>query len=97
MLSDTCAKLSDMASNRITVRIPGELTTRLRSSSRARGASESELVRAALENYLSHPSGDRTAYELAQEAGVIGVVQNAPKDLSTSRRHFDGFGKSKRK
>ncbi len=89
--------MSDMTSNRITVRIPGALTTRLRSSSRARGATESELVRAALENYLSHSSGDRTAHDLAQKAGLIGIVQEAPKDLSTSRRHFDRFGKSKRK
>jgi metal-responsive CopG/Arc/MetJ family transcriptional regulator len=89
--------MSDMASNRISVRIPNALTTRLRSSSQARGASESELVRAALENYLSHSSGDRTAYEMAQESGVVGVAQNTPRDLSTSRRHFDGFGKSKRK
>jgi metal-responsive CopG/Arc/MetJ family transcriptional regulator len=96
-MSDIYATLSDMAPKRITVRIPGELTARLRSSSRARGASESELVRAALENYLNHSSGDRTAYELAQEAGVIGVAQNTPKDLSTSRRHFDGFGKGKRR
>ncbi len=86
-----------MASNRITVRIPSELTARLRSSSRARGASESELVRAALETYLSHPSAERTAFELAQEAGLIGIAQNAPRDLSTNRRHFAGFGKSKRK
>jgi metal-responsive CopG/Arc/MetJ family transcriptional regulator len=86
-----------MVSNRITVRIPSALTTRLRSSSRARGATESELVRAALENYLGHSSADHTAFDLAQETGLIGIVQEAPKDLSTSRRHFDGFGKGKRK
>lgn len=86
-----------MSSNRITVRIPSTLTTRLRSSSRAKGATESELVRAALEDYLGHASGERTAYELAQDAGLIGVVQKAPRDLSTNRRHFNGFGKSTRK
>ena len=86
-----------MVSSRITVRIPSALTSRLRSSSHARGATESELVRAALENYLDHFSADRTAHDLAQEAGLIGIVQEAPKDLSTNRRHFDGFGKGKRK
>lgn len=96
-MSDNCAMMSDMASNRITVRIPGELTARLRSSSQARGASESELVRAALESYLSHPSGERTAYDLAHEAGLIGVAPDMPRDLSTNRRHFGGFGKGKRK
>jgi len=89
--------MSDMTSNRITVRIPSELTGRLRSSSRARGASESEVVRAALEKYLDHASGDRTAYELALEAGLIGIAKDAPRDLSSNRRHFNGFGESQRK
>jgi metal-responsive CopG/Arc/MetJ family transcriptional regulator len=86
-----------MSSNRITVRIPSALTTRLRSSSRAKGVTESELVRAALENYLGNSSDERTAYELAHDAGLIGAVQKAPTDLSTNRRHFNGFGKSQRK
>ena len=84
-----------MSSTRISVRIPSQLTARLRSSSRAKGATESELVRAALEIYLGHYRGERTAYELAQAAGIIGVAEDAPRDLSTNRRYFDGLGKSK--
>ena len=30
-----------------------------------------------------------------EEAGLIGCVRRAPKDLSTSRRHFDNFGNPK--
>lgn len=88
-------RMSDMSSNRITVRIPETLNSRLRSRSRAIGTSESELVREALESYLGNSSQGRTAYELAEEAGIVGVAQRAPKDLSTNRRHFKGFGKSK--
>ena len=84
-----------MASNRITVRIPETLTARLRSRSKAKGSTESDLVREALEKYLAAPTGNRTAYELAEDAGIIGSVKNAPKDLSTNRRHFKGFGKGK--
>jgi predicted DNA-binding protein len=87
--------MSDMASNRITVRLSQTITARLRSRSRAKGATESDLIREALENYLGNSTSDRTAYELAQEAGLIAVVRKAPKDLSTSRRHFKGFGKRK--
>ncbi len=87
--------MSDMASNRITVRVPPALTSRLRSRSRARGTTESDLVREALESYLGSDSAGRTAYELAEEAGIIGSAGNAPKDLSTNRRHFNGFGKKK--
>jgi predicted DNA-binding protein len=94
-LSDTNAIMSDMSSDRITVRVPQALTTRLRNRSRAKGTTESEVVREALESYLGGEPVGRTAYELAQEAGIVGFVRNAPPDLSTNRRHFKGFGKNK--
>ena len=31
-------------------------------------------------------------HDLAQKAGMIGVLKNAPSDLSTNREHFRGFG-----
>lgn len=93
LLSDTCDILSDMGSNRITVRIPETLTARLRDHSRAKGTSESKLVREALENYLGKHSAGRSAYELAEAAGLIGFVSDAPPDLSTNSRYFKGFGR----
>lgn len=96
-MSDINAIMSDMASNRITVRVPAVLTARLRSQSKAKGTTESELVREALENYLGHTAQNRSAYELAQESGLVGAAEDAPKDLSTNRRHFKGFGESKSK
>jgi len=85
--------MSDMSSNRISVRIPEALTARLRARSRSSGASESALVREALERYLTHSA--QSAYDLAKESGIVGAVANAPKDLSTNRRHFRGFGRSR--
>jgi predicted DNA-binding protein len=87
--------MSDMASNRITIRIPGDLGDRLRHRSRILGHSESKLVRQALESYLGQPDGERPAYELAAEAGLIGCVRRAPRDLSTNPRHLNGFGRTK--
>lgn len=84
-----------MASHRITVRVPQALTARLRNRSRAQGTTESELVREALENYLEHSRKERSAYDLAEEAGIIGSARRAPKDLSTNPRHLKGFGKGK--
>jgi hypothetical protein len=52
-------------------------------------------VRVALETYLAQGGISRSAYELAEEAGLIGCVRRAPKDLSTNPRHFEGFGKNK--
>ena len=84
-----------MSSSRITVRVPAALTARLRSRSRAKGTTESDVVREALETYLGKGKPDRSAYELAEQAGIVGAVESAPKDLSTNVRHFKGFGKSK--
>lgn len=86
--------MSDMSSHRITIRIPEILGQRLRNRSQIKGQTESDLVREALENYLGQSTKEASAYELAQEAGLIGSVKRAPKDLSTNRRHFDGFGRS---
>lgn len=87
--------MSDMATNRISIRLPERLTARLRARSRAEGTSESSLVREALEKYLHLPTNNRSAYELAEAAGVIGGI-DGPVDLSRNRRHFEGFGKKKK-
>jgi predicted DNA-binding protein len=84
-----------MASNRLTVRVSETLNTRLRSRSRAKGTTESELIREALENYLGQDTSERSAYDLAEDAGIVGAARQSPKDLSTNRRYFKDFGKSK--
>jgi len=98
-LSDNFAKMSDMASDRITIRLPETLGQRLRHRSRIKGQPESELVREALETYLAQPTEARPAYELAEAAGLIGCIRRGPnsppRDLSCNPRHFEGFGKSK--
>jgi predicted DNA-binding protein len=98
-LSDTYATMSDMASGRLTIRIPETLGQRLRRRSQMKGQPESALVREALETYLGQSVEPRPAYQLAEEAGLIGLIGRGrkapPKDLSTARRHFEGFGKSK--
>ena len=98
-MSDINARMSDMASDRITIRLPETLGERLRHRSRIKGQPESELVREALETYLAQPTEARPAYELAAAAGLIGCIRRGPKspptDLSSNPRHLQGFGKSK--
>lgn len=96
-MSDKYDIMSDMASNRLTVRVPQNLNTRLRSRSRTEGTTESELIREALERYLARDTTERSAYDLAEDTGVIGAARQSPKDLSTNRLHFKGFGESKSK
>jgi predicted DNA-binding protein len=102
-LSDKIVIMSDVGSERITIRIPQELGGRLRRRSRIKGQTESDLVREALETYLGHSNGERSAFELAEEAGLIGLLRpgrgapfrSPPKDLSTNPRHFKGFGRDR--
>ena len=82
-----------MSSDRISVRIPGPLTKRLQKASAMKGKSESQVIREALEQYLGAVSGERSAYEIAEAAELIGCVRRAAKDLSSNRSHLEGFGK----
>lgn len=94
-MSDTNGIMSDMKSSRITIRVPKALGEQLHHRSRAIGQTPSEIVRTALETYLGNDGHVASAFEVAQRAGLIGCVTDAPEDLSTNRRHFDGFGKQK--
>lgn len=89
--------MSDMASDRITIRVPGALSERLRQRSRAQGQTESDLIRHAIETYLVQSNGHKSAYALAEESGLIGCVPRAPKDLSTAPRHMEGFGQGEKR
>jgi hypothetical protein len=84
-----------MASCRITVRIPKSLVAVVRDRSVAQGQTPSDLVRIALESISAGEDSPHSACELAQEAGLIGCVRQAPKDLSTTRRHFPAVEKNK--
>jgi Arc/MetJ-type ribon-helix-helix transcriptional regulator len=93
-VSDIYAIMSDMAMNRITIRIPEHLGKQLKKRADLKGQSESEIVREALENYLKKGPGE-TAYDMAKRLGVIGRFKGLPKDLSTNPRYFEGFGKDR--
>jgi predicted DNA-binding protein len=84
-----------MSSQRITIRISETLVKRLKKHAGMRRRSESALVREALESYLAEAPASSSAYDLARESGLIGCVRGGPSDLSTNRKHFEGFGKSR--
>lgn len=82
-----------MKAHRISVRFPADLRRRLREASQRSGRIESDLVRGAVERQLAADEV-LTAYEHARNAGLIGAVRGASRDLSTNPNHFDGFGGS---
>jgi predicted transcriptional regulator len=83
-----------MNSERLTIRISSDLRNQVKQRANATGTDESEVVRLALEQYVK-PS--MSAYEAAKRAGLIGIAKGLPKDLSTNKKHMEGFGLSKRK
>jgi predicted DNA-binding protein len=88
--------MSDMkASKRITIRISESLVRRLKKRASMKRRSESALVREALENYLGDAPTPSSAYEVARATDLIGCVSRGPSDLSTNRKYFEGFGKSR--
>ena len=64
-------------------------------------AAQGEIVSAANLNspdqvvIAGHAGAVKRAIELAKAAGLIGCVRRTPNNLSTNRRHFEGFGKNK--
>ncbi len=87
--------MSDMAPQRITLRVPESLGAKIRQVSRAKGRTPSDLIRVAVESYLAQERVRGSALEAAKAAGIIGCAKHGPMDLSTNPRHFEGFGKSR--
>ena len=55
------------------------------------GCSESEIVRRGLKLVAAEERRHRSAFELAGRS--VGRFKKGPRDLSTNRKHLDGFGK----
>jgi hypothetical protein len=53
------------------------------------------LVRLARQTYLSREVTGRSAYELAKDAGLIGCVRGASRNLSTNRCQMEDFKRDK--
>jgi Arc/MetJ-type ribon-helix-helix transcriptional regulator len=78
---------------RISVRLDQETQQRLTDEVLATGKSESDVVRQALRTYFRKRSRPESCLELARRHRLIGCAKQLPPDLSTNRRHFEGFGR----
>ena len=81
-----------MQTERLTIRISKDLRRKIDQRAREAQKDPSQLVREALEEYLT-PS--ESAYDAFRKAGLIGVVKSGVPDLSTNKKHMEGFGRSK--
>jgi Ribbon-helix-helix protein, copG family len=78
---------------RINVRVDERIKQELEAEARAKGVSPSDVVREALEKHFNDRSKARNCLDVARSIGLIGCADGLPKDLSTNRDHFDGFGR----
>lgn len=81
-----------MSSPRLSLRVSPRLERTIQERARAAGKPASELVREVLEQHFTNHKPLVSCYDLARKAKVIGCVKDAPPDLSTNPRYFEGFG-----
>lgn len=76
---------------KLTINVPDELRRRARAIAALRGETVSDVVRAALENYVEESEGSLLASEgpYLQEGdalfNIIGLSQGGPRDLSSDK------------
>lgn len=79
--------------SRMIVRLDAETQQRLDDEVQATGKNESEVVREALADYFRRRPQPESCLELARRHHLIGCARNLPADLSTNRKHLEGFGR----
>jgi len=81
-----------MRDERLTIRVSPELRAKINRGVREMEKDQSQVVRDALDAYLS-PS--ESAFDAFKKAGLIGIAKKGPSDLSTNKKHMQGFGRKK--
>lgn len=83
-----------MKTYRLSARIDEETRRKIEARARVEAKDESEIVRDALNSYLSNRL--ESAHDAFHRIGGIGVAKGLPPDLSTNKKYFEGFGRSDR-
>jgi predicted DNA-binding protein len=79
----------------LSLKLPARLSARLERAAKKRGQSKSEIVRAAIEQFLNGvplaPPATQTISALQLAGDLVGCVEG-PGDLSTNPTYMEGFG-----
>ena len=75
----------------LTLKLPDTLDQRVRAEASRKETTLSELIRAALEQYLGNDERAPQGSFLERAADLAGCVEG-PADLSVAEEHFDGYG-----
>jgi hypothetical protein len=78
----------------VTVKLPPSLASQISTEARQRRVSKSALIRDSLEQRYAKSRTRRhpTVGDLAGH--LLGKLQGGPHDLSTNKKHMEGFGAS---
>jgi predicted DNA-binding protein len=76
----------------MSVKIPHSLKLRMERESSRRGMSRSRLIRDALESAFGQDKQmpGATVFDLTKD--LCGSVRGGPRDLSSNKKHLDGYG-----
>ncbi len=76
----------------VTVKLPADIASNLEAEARAKHLPKSALIRDSLEKrYAKSKSKSRPAY-YDRIKHLAGSVKGLPTDLSTNKKHMEGFG-----
>jgi predicted transcriptional regulator len=84
----------------LTIELSDDIAARLAAASEREHVPPAQIVQAALEKALPAPEEEkpagRTLYDAMKEAGAIGCISTGIGDLSTNKRHMEGYGRSRK-
>jgi metal-responsive CopG/Arc/MetJ family transcriptional regulator len=76
----------------VSLKLPDDLNARLERASKQWGATKSDIVRDALEMYLSNGATGRQLSIAELAADLVGSIEG-PADLATNPKYMRGYGK----
>jgi Arc/MetJ-type ribon-helix-helix transcriptional regulator len=77
----------------ISLKVPERMHAKLRSMAKRLGRSKSEVVRAALEQFLNGEAAAQRPISALELAGDLVGCAPGPADLSTNPEYMEGYGK----
>lgn len=90
-------------SRTVAIQIEQEVKERIETYAHHAGITPAAVIRAAFEYYAATKPEAATSptdakegeslYDVASRLGLLGVVDDAPPDLSTNKKYFDDFGR----
>lgn len=76
----------------ISLKIPGSLAERLSAAAEQSGRTKSEILREALDQYLTDSAESDPVSFASLASDLIGCTEG-PEDLSSNPDHLEGYGK----